>query len=55
MPVCRCSALTSDPSRTPTSLIVPGIDVIYNRSSTLETDPAAVLGPSKLDGDFLTI
>ena len=37
------------------SWVVPGTNIIYNRSSTLKRVPAVVLGPSKRDGDFLSI
>ena len=37
------------------SWVVPGTNVIYHCSSTLESVLAVVVGPSKLDGDFLGI
>ena len=37
------------------SWAVPGTKVTYHSASTMEKVPAVVVGPSKLDGDFLSI
>ena len=37
------------------SSVVPGTNVVCHHSSTMESVPATVVGPSKLDGDFLSI